>query len=299
MKILLFGKNGQVGWELQRSLCLLGNLVALDSNSTEYCGDFTNLQGIVDTVNEVQPNIIINAAAYTAVDKAENDLERARLINALAPDVLAKEAMRLGAWLIHYSTDYVFDGSSDEPWKETDTPAPLNIYGRTKFEGEKLIQNSGCRYLIFRTSWVYATRGENFIKSILRLAKERDHLMVIDDQIGSPTGADLLADITAHVMRLIVSSTTPSKFNGLYHVTSAGYTSWHGYAQLIIETAHRLGVELKIAPDAVTPIPSTNYPAIALRPYNSRLNTRKLQTIFDLSLPPWQEGVIRTLAEIL
>ncbi|MSQ04860.1 MAG: dTDP-4-dehydrorhamnose reductase [Nitrosomonadaceae bacterium] len=299
MKILLFGKNGQVGWELQRSLCLLGHLVALDSNSTEYCGDFTNLQGIVDTVNEVQPNIIINAAAYTAVDKAENDLERARLINALAPDVLAKEAMRLGAWLIHYSTDYVFDGSTDEPWKETDIPAPLNVYGRTKFEGEQLIQNSGCQYLIFRTSWIYATRGENFIKSILRLAKERDHLMVIDDQIGSPTGADLLADITAHAMRLIVSSTTPSKFNGLYHVTSAGYTSWHGYAQLIIETAHRLGAELRIASDAVTPIPSVNYPTIALRPYNSRLSVHKLQTIFGLSLPPWQQGVIRTLVEIL
>ena len=198
MKILLFGKNGQVGWELQRSLAPLGELIALDSASREMCGDFTDPAELARTVRKVAPDVIVNAAAHTAVDKAESEPELARTINALAPGVLAQEAMRTNAWLIHYSTDYVFDGSGDKPRLESDATAPLNVYGATKLEGEQLIQQSGCRHLILRTSWVYGARGGNFIRTMLRLAQERDSLNIIDDQNGAPTGADLLADVTAH-----------------------------------------------------------------------------------------------------
>ena len=197
MKILLFGKNGQIGWELQRSLAPLGEVIALDSDSQDYCGDFTNLQGITDTIRSVAPNVIVNAAAHTAVDKAESDKELARTLNALAPTMLALEAKRSKAWLIHYSTDYVFDGSGDQPWRETDETGPLNVYGATKLEGEQAIHQSGCKHLIFRTSWVYGARGGNFAKTMLRLAQERDSLSIIDDQIGAPTGADLLAETPA------------------------------------------------------------------------------------------------------
>jgi dTDP-4-dehydrorhamnose reductase len=196
MKILLFGKGGQVGWELQRSLAPLGEVVALDFDSVDLCGDFTQPQGLAHTIRRVRPDVIVNAAAHTAVDQAESEPERARTINALAPGVLAEEARTLGAWLVHYSTDYVFDGSGSRPWRETDTPAPLNVYGKTKLEGEQMIV-AGCdRHLIFRTSWVYAARGGNFAKTMLRLAQERESLSVIDDQFGAPTGAELLADVT-------------------------------------------------------------------------------------------------------
>ncbi|MDH5206136.1 MAG: dTDP-4-dehydrorhamnose reductase, partial [Hylemonella sp.] len=204
MKILLFGKGGQVGWELQRALGVLGEVVALDFDSAAHCGDFSNLAGLAQTVRSVQPHVIVNAAAHTAVDKAESEPEIARTLNALAPGVLAQEAAAQGAWLLHYSTDYVFDGRGEQAWKESDAPAPLNVYGRSKLEGEKLIQASGCRHLILRTSWVYGARGGNFAKTMLRLARERDRLSVIDDQIGAPTGADLLADVTAHAIRQIL-----------------------------------------------------------------------------------------------
>jgi dTDP-4-dehydrorhamnose reductase len=301
MKILLFGKGGQVGWELQRSLNVLGEVVALDYDSTEHCGDFSNLPGLADTVRRVQPNIVVNAAAHTAVDKAESEPELVRTLNALAPQVLAQEAKQLGAWLVHYSTDYVFDGSGSVPWKETDKPAPLSVYGRTKLEGEQLIQGSGCQHLIFRTSWVYAARGGNFAKTMLRLAKERERLNVIDDQIGAPTGADLLADITAHALRHVLppmghNYLTPS---GIYHVAASGHTSWHGYARFVLEAAHKAGVPLKTTPDCVDPIPTTAYPTPARRPLNSRLDTTLLQNTFGLQLPPWQQGVARMLAEIL
>jgi dTDP-4-dehydrorhamnose reductase len=204
MKILLFGKGGQVGWELQRSLSPLGELIALDNDSTELCGDFTNLPGLADTIRTVRPDVIVNAAAHTAVDKAESEPALARTINALAPQVLATESAQLGAWLVHYSTDYVFDGSGSTPWVETDPTGPLSEYGRNKLEGEQLIAAANPRHLIFRTSWVYAARGGNFAKTMLRLAQERDKLTVINDQIGAPTGADLLADITAHAIRQVL-----------------------------------------------------------------------------------------------
>ena len=225
MKILLFGKNGQVGWELQRSLAPLGELVALDADSRELCGDFTDLDGLVRTVRAVAPDVIVNAAAHTAVDKAESEPELVRTLNALAPAVLAQEAQRCNAWLVHYSTDYVFDGSGDRPWRETDATAPLSVYGATKLEGEQLIRQAACRHLIFRTSWVYGARGGNFAKTMLRLAQERDRLTVIDDQIGAPTGADLLADVTAHALR---TARQQPELSGLYHLVAAGETSWHG-----------------------------------------------------------------------
>ena len=202
MKILLFGKGGQLGWELQRSLAPLGQVVALDFDSEDLCGDFTNLPGLAQAVRIVQPDVIVNAAAHTAVDKAESESELARIINALAPSVLAEEAKKLNAWLIHYSTDYVFDGSGDRPWQEDDATAPLSVYGRTKRDGENLIALTDCKHLIFRTSWVYAARGGNFAKTMLKLAGERDQLKIINDQIGAPTSAELLADITAHAIRI-------------------------------------------------------------------------------------------------
>jgi len=294
MKILLFGKNGQVGWELQRSLAPLGELVALDSDSPKLCGDFTNLEGIAQTVHAVAPDVIVNAAAHTAVDKAESEPELARTINALAPAVLAQEAKRGNAWLIHYSTDYVFDGSGNSPWLETDATAPLSVYGTTKLEGEQLIRQTDCRHLIFRTSWVYGTRGGNFAKTMLKLAQERDTLKVIDDQIGAPTGADLLADVTAHAIRA-----ARPELSGLYHLVAAGETSWHGYASFVVDFARRAGMPLKVTPDVIHAVPSSAFPLPARRPLNSRLDTRKLQQTFGLITPHWQSGVTRMLSEIL
>jgi dTDP-4-dehydrorhamnose reductase len=296
MKILLFGKGGQVGWELQRSLAPLGEVIALDHDSDGgLCGNFTNLDGLAATVQQVAPDVIVNAAAYTAVDKAESEPELARTINALAPGVLATEAEKLGAWLIHYSTDYVFDGSGERPWREDDPTGPLNVYGRTKLDGERAV-TSCSRHLIFRTSWVYAARGANFAKTMLRLASERDQLKVIEDQIGAPTGAELLADVTAHALRSVRSS---PQFAGTYHLAAAGETSWFGYAQFVIEYARRAGRPIRVAPQAITAIPSSEYPVPARRPLNSRLDIRKLQTAFDLCLPPWQSGVERMLVEEL
>ncbi len=294
MKILLFGKNGQVGWELQRSLAPLGELIALDADSREMCGDFTDLDGLIRTIRAVAPDVIVNAAAHTAVDKAESEPELARAINALAPAVLAQEAKRGNAWLIHYTTDYVFDGSGDKPWRETDPTAPLNVYGATKLEGEQLIRQSGCRNLIFRTSWVYGARGGNFAKTMLRLAQQRDSLTVIDDQIGAPTGADLLADVTAHAIRA-----ARPELSGLYHLVAGGETSWHGYASFVIDFARRAGIPLKVESDAIRTVPTSAFPTAAKRPLNSRLDTTKLQSSFGMALPVWQNGVARMLTEIL
>jgi dTDP-4-dehydrorhamnose reductase len=296
MKILLLGKQGQVGWELQRSLTPLGDIVVLSRDSQNYCGDLSNLQNLAETVRQIKPNIIVNAAAYTAVDKAENESELARIINVEAPSVLAREANLLGAWLVHYSTDYVFDGRGITPWVETDTSGPLSVYGETKLAGEQAIQNSGCKHLIFRTSWVYGTRGNNFAKTMLRLAAERGNLTVIDDQVGAPTGADLLADVTAHTIRNVQSK---SELSGLYHLAAQGETSWHGYAQFVIDFVLERGCHLKATPESIKPVPSSAYPTPAQRPKNSRLNTNKLQTNFDLILPHWQTGVARMLTEFL
>ena len=296
IKILLLGKNGQVGWELQRSLAPLGEVIALDAKSLAYCGDFTNLDGLAQTIRAIAPDVIVNAAAHTAVDKAESEPELARTINALAPAVLANEAKRIGAWLVHYSTDYVFDGSGETPRLETDETSPLSIYGHTKLEGENAIVASGCKHLIFRTSWVCAARGGNFAKNMLKLAQERDSLKVINDQIGAPTGADLLADVTAHAIRKALVS---PEVSGLYHLVASGETSWHGYASFVIEHARQAGVEIKVAADAIQAVPTSSFPTPAKRPLNSRLNTNKLQNSFDLVLPSWQSGVTRLLAEIL
>lgn len=292
----MLGKNGQVGWELQRSLAPLGEVVALDRHSTDLCGDLGNLQGLAATVQRVAPDVIVNAAAHTAVDKAESEPELARTVNALAAGVLAHEATKLGALLVHYSTDYVFDGSGSRPWLEADVPAPLNVYGQTKLEGERLIRATCPKHLIFRTSWVYAARGGNFAKTILRLAQERDHLNVIDDQLGAPTGADLLADVTAHAIRQVGRSSGDA---GLYHLAASGETSWFGYANYVLAQALRLSSAIKIRANKVTPVPSSAFATAAKRPYNSRLATNRLQTTFGLTLPHWEHGVARMLAETL
>jgi dTDP-4-dehydrorhamnose reductase len=296
MQILLFGKGGQVGWELQRSLASLGELIALDIDSRQQCGDFTRLDHIAQTVRDIAPDVIVNAAAYTAVDKAESEPELVRTINALAPGILAREARKLGSWLIHYSTDYVFDGSGGKPWVETDPTGPLNVYGSTKLEGEEAIRASGCHHLIFRTSWVYAAHGSNFAKTMLRLAQERERLTVVADQIGAPTGADLLADVTTHAIRTALQQ---PELSGLYHLVTGGETSWHGYACFVLNLARQAGIELKVAAENVIPVPTSAFPLPARRPLNSRLNASKLQTAFDVHLPLWQDGVAHMLIEIL
>ena len=296
MKILLLGKNGQVGWALQRSLAPLGELVALDAQSQIHCGDLSNLAGLAQTVRDVAPDVIVNAAAYTAVDKAESEPVLAHAINALAPGVLAQEAKRCCAWLVHFSTDYVFDGSGKQAWLETDAAAPLSVYGASKLAGEQAIMAAACQHLIFRTSWVYGARGNNFVKTMLKLAQERDSLKVVNDQIGAPTGADLLADVTAHAISTALQQPNVS---GLYHLVASGETSWHEYATLVIEYARQAGLPIKVAQTAIHAVPSSEFATVAKRPLNSRLNTSKLQQTFNLHLPDWQTGVTRMLDEYL
>jgi dTDP-4-dehydrorhamnose reductase len=296
MKILLLGKNGQVGWELQRSLAPLGEVIALDRHSTGWCGDLGQPERLAQTVADCRPDVIVNAAAHTAVDKAESEAELARRINAEAPAVLAQAAARTGAWLVHYSTDYVFDGSGEQPRQEGDATGPLGVYGQTKLEGEQAIVASGCQHLIFRTSWVYAARGGNFAKTMLRLAQERERMTVINDQWGAPTGADLIADVTAHALRQALRD---ASLSGLYHLVAGGETTWHGYASHVIAQAQQRRPELNWAVKEVAPVPTTAFPTPAKRPLNSRLNTQKLQSQFELCLPHWQQGVDRLLTEIL
>lgn len=296
MKILLFGKGGQVGWELQRSLAPLGELIALDFDSTDLHADFSRPEQLADTVAAVRPDVIVNAAAHTAVDKAESEPDLARTLNATAPGVVAEAAQRVGALIVHYSTDYVFDGSGSRPWTENDRTGPLSVYGATKLEGEQAVQQHCPRHLIFRTSWVYAARGGNFAKTMLRLAREREKLTVIDDQYGAPTGAELLADVTAIAIRETLRDAGKA---GLYHLVAGGETSWHGYARFVLEQARASGVELKAGPDAVAPVPTSAFPTPARRPQNSRLDTTRLRDTFGLVLPPWQTGVARMLREIL
>jgi len=295
MKILLFGQGGQVGWELQRALAPLGEVIGLDHDSTTLHGNFAQPEALAATVRTVRPDLIVNAAAHTAVDKAESEPELARALNATAPGVLAREAKALGATLLHYSTDYVFDGSGSQARDESAPTGPLSVYGRTKLEGEQLIQASGCRHLILRTSWVYAARGGNFAKTMLKLAAEREQLKVIDDQIGAPTGADLLADVSAHALRLLQRQ---PELGGLYHCVAGGETSWYGYAQYVIDWARAQGWPIKVGTDKVLPIPTAEYPTPAQRPLNSRLDTGQLRQGFGLSLPDWRTGVARMLNEL-
>ena len=307
MKILLLGKNGQVGWELQRSLAPLGTVLALDRNShshshshtddtADFCGDLSQPERLAQTVRTFQPDVIVNAAAHTAVDKAESEPELARTLNALAPAALAKAAADVGAWLVHYSSDYVFNGAGDRPWQEGDATGPLSVYGHTKLEGEQAILASGCRHLILRTSWVYAARGGNFAKTMLRLAAERERLTVIDDQWGAPTGADLIADVTAIAIR---SALQQPDLSGVYHLVASGETTWHGYASHVVAQARHLQPDIGLKVSEIAPVPTSAFPTPAQRPLNSRLNTRKLQQAFGVVLPPWQQGVDRLLTEIL
>ena len=298
MKILLLGRDGQLGWELQRALSPLGELTALARNAADnphnLCGDLSDLDGLAQTVRTLQPSLIVNAAAYTAVDRAETDQTQAHCINAAAPALLAELAQQSQAWLLHYSTDYVFDGSGTRAWQEDDACAPLSVYGQTKRGGELAIARNP-RHLILRTCWVYAARGGNFAKTMLRLAGERDSLRVIDDQFGAPTSAELLADISAHAIRAAMH--TPA-LAGLYHCTAAGETSWCGYARFVLDQAQRLGHPMRASAQQVAAIPTSDYPTPARRPQNSRLDCQRLRHSFALSLPPWEHGVTRMLHEI-
>lgn len=303
MRLLLLGRNGQVGWELQRSLAPLGEVIALDRHSTlpdGGSGDLSDVDGLRAAVRGLRPDVIVNAAAFTAVDRAESEPELAHAINAEAPGVLAEAAQAAGAWLVHYSTDYVFDGSDSSPWMEEDATGPLGVYGSTKLEGEQRIAAACERHLILRTSWVYAARGGNFAKTMLRLAAERERLTVIDDQYGAPTGAELIADVTALVLRqLAAQSPSASAGAGIHHLASAGETTWNGYARFVLDTARELRPDLPLKAEEVTPVPTSAFPLPARRPLNSRLDTRRLRGTFNLVLPPWQQGVRRMLTEIL
>ncbi|MBB6114520.1 dTDP-4-dehydrorhamnose reductase [Rahnella inusitata] len=293
MNILLFGKTGQVGWELQRALAPLGKVIALDVHTQEYCGDFSNPEGVAETVRRIKPDVIVNAAAHTAVDKAESERDFAQLLNATSVEAIAKEAAAIGAWLVHYSTDYVFPGDGVTPWSEDDATGPLNTYGETKLAGEVAVQKYCPKHLIFRTSWVYAGKGNNFAKTMLRLAKDREELSIINDQFGAPTGAELLADCTAHAIRTALSK---PEVAGLYHLVASGSTTWFDYANLVFAEAQNN--DFKLALKKTLPVATSAYPTPARRPNNSRLDNRKFQDTFNLTLPSWDIGVKRMLAEL-
>lgn len=292
--ILLLGKDGQVGWELQRSLAALGQVVAM---SRADC-DLADPDRLRAVISDVKPAVIVNAAAYTAVDKAESEAERALAINGTAPGIIAEEAKKCGAWVLHYSTDYVFDGGKPDAYVEEDETRPLSVYGATKLAGEQAILQSGCRHLIFRTSWVFAARGGNFAKTMLRLGQERDTLKVVGDQFGAPTSAELIADISALCLHDVLRP-GGDHLQGLYHLAADGETSWHGYARFVLAQAAQAGVVLKCSPDQVASITTAEYPLPASRPANSRLATAKLRQAFGLSLPHWSYHAERMLTEIL
>ncbi|QJB49874.1 dTDP-4-dehydrorhamnose reductase [Acinetobacter sp. NEB149] len=301
MKILLLGKNGQVGWELQRALQPLGEVTALDRSNNEIglCGDIANFSAIEHVLKQIQPDIVVNATAYTAVDKAESEQDAADLINHTAVAYLAERCKQQNILLIHYSTDYVFDGMGVNAWTEDEVKQPINYYGRSKRDGEIALENSQVRFINFRTCWVYGTHGHNFIKTMLKLAKTKDELSIIQDQVGVPTGAALIADITAQVLRYysLQSSGQQAILHGHYHLAPAGETTWYDYAQFIFAQARQSGINLAI--QRVTPIATSAYPTPARRPLNSRLNTQKLKHTFKLHLPEWKQGVTQVIQEIL
>lgn len=292
MRILILGGSGQVGWELQRSLAPLGDIVVVGRAALDLCDP-----GSVRLVlAEQQPDAVVNAAAFTAVDEAEMHPQQADAINHRAVKILAQLAADRGCWLVHYSSDYVFDGGGHTPFGETSPTGPLNHYGRSKLAGDQAIATSGCKHLILRTSWVHAPRGKNFVRTILRIARERDRLRVVCDQYGAPTSAELIADVTARVLEQTMRNEAQS---GTYHIAAAGETSWHEVARQIVSQAGRLGADLKLTPEAIEPIGSADYPTPAIRPLNSRLDTRKFRALFGLTLPDWQQGVGRTVAEMV
>lgn len=294
MKILLFGKNGQVGWELNRSLQPLGEIIALGREDA----DFSNPESLRKIVQEIKPDAIVNAVAYTAVDKAESEVDLAGTINAMAPEILAEEALKIHALLIHYSTDYVFDGTKQTPYVETDTPNPINVYGRTKLAGEQAIQSSGCDCLIFRTSWVYTSRGHNFLLTMLKLAQEREQLSIVDDQIGAPTTARLIADTTLLCLQQAIRERMVGVFSSdLYHLTATGHTSWFGFTEEIVKLARNsLSQQLKLK--ELKAIPTSDYPTPAARPMNSQLALTKLESIFTIKMPDWEKSLSVCIAEI-
>ena len=294
MRILLTGKNGQLGWELNRSLMHLGPVEAFDRRTL----DLSRPQDLAKTLDEIRPDVIVNAAAYTAVDKAEEEESLATTVNGVSPGVLAEVAKQSNALLVHFSTDYVFDGTKDGVYTESDTPNPLNAYGRSKLAGEQAVRESGCDYLLFRTSWVYASRGQNFLQTILRLAGERDRLAVVGDQHGSPTCARLIADVTSHCIGLAQPQRQSGSFDsGLYHLTSSGSTSWHGFAEEIIcRAADRLSVKPRVR--SIDAIPSVEYPTPAERPKNSRLTSQKLERAYNLVMPDWTHCLELCLEEM-
>lgn len=295
MKLLVLGGNGQVGWELERALAPLGDVVTLGREPSDgLSGDLEDPEALRRTVRRLKPSVIANAAAYTNVDGAESEPQRAERVNAQAPGILAAEAGRLDALLVHYSTDYVFDGSGTRAWREDDAPAPLNVYGATKWRGEQAVRAADCRHLILRTQWVYAARGRNFLGTMLRLAAERDTLEVVDDQHGAPTGAELIADVTAHAIRLVAER---AGLAGTYHLTARGETTWHAYARFLIACARRAGLPVRVADDAIVPIASDAFPTVARRPHNGRLDIDRLERTFGVRLPDWRAGVARAVAE--
>ncbi len=293
MKILILGRDGQVGTALTALLAPLGEVAAYGRDGA----DFSRPDDVERVVHREQPDVVVNAAAYTAVDKAEAEPDLARLVNAASPARLARAAAELGALLIHYSTDYVFDGEKPEPYTEDDATAPLNVYGATKREGEEAIAASGARHLILRTSWVHAPGRSNFIARILHLAAEREELKVIDDQVGAPTSARLIADVTARIVAQLDAGRP--LVSGLYHLTASGETSWNGYARFIVEEARRRGAALKVTPDRVLPVPSSAFPSPARRPKNSRLSTHKLRTMLGYDLPDWHADALATLEALV
>lgn len=292
-KILLLGKDGQLGWELQRSLAPLGEMIALDRHGLPgLAGDLNDPAGLAATIRALQPDILVNAAAFTAVDRAETERDKALRINAESPRVMAETLAESRGLMLHYSTDYVFDGSGDHAWSENDPSAPVNLYGVTKAQGDQAVRDSGCDHLIVRSGWLYGLHGDNFVKTILRLAAERDSLRIVADQFGAPTGAELVADVTAHLLRCV---TRQPEQQGTYHLACAGVTSWYEYACFVIDRARELGFGLRVK--EIEPILSSSYQTPAVRPLNSRLNTSKLRQQFDVCLPPWQIGVERMLIE--
>ena len=296
-KILITGKNGQVGWELQRALMPLGNITAIDRQKL----DFADNDAIRQAVQHIQPDIIVNAAAYTAVDKAEEDTESAMQINGIAPGVLAEQAKQQGALLIHYSTDYVFDGTKETAYTETDNPGPINTYGKTKLAGEQGIQSIACDHLIFRTSWVYGGRGNNFLLTMLKLMKDREGLRIIDDQTGTPTCARLIAETTAQILRqsFVERKQNASFVSGLYHLTAAGETTWYGFAKKIAEIAQQLDTRDDLKIRNIDPISTEEYPTPAPRPKNSRMATAKLEQNYNLTMPGWETVLELCMKELL
>jgi dTDP-4-dehydrorhamnose reductase len=294
MNILVTGKNGQVGFELQRALGPLGRVTAVGQADC----DFADPERVRQLVRDVAPDVIVNPAAYTAVDKAESDQDHAFAVNAAAPRVLGEEAARLGALVVHFSTDYVFNGAKDGPYTEQDSPDPQGVYGRTKLAGELALAAVCARHLVLRTSWVVGAHGGNFAKTMLRLASERDRLGVVADQFGAPTSAALLADLTAHVVRQYRREGGAAFPYGTYHVAAAGEASWFDYARFVLGEAVSAGRTLKVAPDDVAPLTTADYPTPARRPANSRLATARFEQAFDLRLPHWQEGVRHVLQQI-